>query len=205
MRVTFTRRERRDLLLSWLLVSLAFALFLTGFGPILAALPPLLLAFGVALLSVGLGLLLHELAHKWVAHREECHAEYRADTTMLLIGLLLSPFKVFVAAPGAVHITHADNRQQGLIGAAGPAANLLLAAASLTLFLSVSEGIVGVAAGLSAIVNSSIGLFNLIPYGWFDGAKIIAWHKGAYGALVAAAVALTFFSFIFAQASRGLL
>jgi Zn-dependent protease len=35
-------------------------------------------------------------------------------------------------------------------------------------------------------INASLALFNLIPIGVFDGAKIIRWNKYAWGAVVMA-------------------
>ena len=59
--------------------------------------------------------------------------------------------------------------------------------------------------GFGAIINSSLALFNLLPFGIFDGAKVIAWDKAAYGLAIAVAVILTFCSFFFVQAQLGLL
>jgi Zn-dependent protease len=36
-------------------------------------------------------------------------------------------------------------------------------------------------------INASLALFNLIPFGVFDGAKIIKWNRTAWGIAVLAA------------------
>jgi len=36
-------------------------------------------------------------------------------------------------------------------------------------------------------INASLALFNLLPFGIFDGAKIIKWNKYTWGAAVLAA------------------
>ncbi len=205
MRFSFTRQERYDLLRSWLLVSLAFAFFMTGIGFDMTHLVLLVFSLVTALVTVGIGFLFHELSHKWLANRYGCHAEYKADSLMLLISLVISVFGVFIAAPGAVHISgHADKDENGKISLAGPAANIVLALLFMALFFLLPNVVLSRAAGLGAIINSSLALFNLIPVGIFDGAKVLAWNKVAYGVAVGAAVLLTFLSFVLIQPSLGL-
>jgi Zn-dependent protease len=206
MRFTFTRPEQQDLAKSWLLVSLAFAVFMTGLGFSAGFLSIFLFAFVVAAVTVGLGFLAHELSHKYVANGYGCYAEYRADNTMLFLSLLISPFHVFIAAPGAVHISgHPDHVHSGKISLAGPAANIALVLLFLILYLVLPLGPIRSAMGFGAIINSSLALFNLLPFGIFDGAKVIAWDKAAYGLAIAVAVILTFCSFFFVQTQLGLL
>lgn len=205
MHFTFTQPERKDLVKSWILVSLAFAIFMTGLGLTAGWAWVFLFGLATAAITVGVGFLCHELAHKWVANRHGCYAEYHADNTMLMISLVLSPFHVFIAAPGAVHISgHPDHEQSGRISLAGPAANIALALLFLILYFAIPNATLSRAAGLGTIINSSLALFNLIPFGFFDGAKVLAWNKAAYGLSVAAAVILTFFSYVIVQAGLGL-
>ncbi|MCX6707928.1 MAG: hypothetical protein NT001_07415, partial [Candidatus Woesearchaeota archaeon] len=42
------------------------------------------------------------------------------------------------------------------------------------------------------LINSWLGLFNMIPIGNFDGKKILRWNKGVYALVVVAAVILLF-------------
>jgi Zn-dependent protease len=211
MRFTFTQPERRDLAKSWLLVSLAFAVFITwtngwpsGGMFSLGFLQAFLLALAAAALTVGVGFLLHELAHKYVAQRYDCHAEYRADNMMLIASLALSPF-IFIAAPGAVHISgHANQEQGGRISLSGPAMNLLLGLVFLLLYFLVSHPTLRMVAGLGAIVNSTLGLFNLIPFPPFDGAKVFWWSKGWYALALIVAMLLIFASFMVVQKQLGL-
>jgi len=205
MRFSFTKRERRDLLKSWVLVSLAFAIFIAGIDFTTSYLVLLAFSLATAALTVGLGFLAHELSHKWVAHKYDCYAEYRSDNFMLVASLVLSLFKVFVAAPGAVHISgHADHEQVGKISIAGPAANIVLALLFLPLFFLVSNPIWKNVAGLGTIVNSTLAVFNLLPFGFFDGAKVIAWSKVWYGVAIITSVLLMFASFMLVQSVMGL-
>ena len=205
MHFTFTKQERHDLAKSWLLVSLAFTIFMTGLGLAPGFLETFLFALAVAAITVGIGFLAHELSHKWVANNYGCYAEYHANNAWLFISLLLSPFHVFLAAPGAVHISgRPDHEQSGRISLAGPAANFILALLFFILYFLLPAGMFREAAGIGTIINSSLALFNLIPLGFFDGAKIIAWNKAWYGVALTLTIILTFFSYFFVQAGLGL-
>jgi Zn-dependent protease len=43
-------------------------------------------------------------------------------------------------------------------------------------------------------INASLALFNLLPFGVFDGAKVIKWNRAVWGASVLAAGLLFIFS-----------
>lgn len=204
MRFTFTRHERIDLLKSWLLVSLAFAFFIVRIEFDKGFLVALAYGLAVALVTVGLGFMVHELSHKWFANRYCCHAEYIADDFMLLLSLGVSLLGFFIAAPGAVHISgHADRDENGKISLAGPVANLVLALFFLAAFF-LTTGWLRSAAGLGTIVNSYLSLFNLLPFGFFDGAKVVAWNKAVYGITTIVAALLVFASFMLVQTQLGL-
>ncbi len=198
MTFTIHHREWRALLKSWAAISLAFAIFLTFnnntiFSQMNAWARFLLLTL-VSAATVGLGFLIHELAHKYIAEREGCHAEYQANDAMLLTALLLSKWFIF-AAPGAVHISGRPNpRERGTIALAGPVANLVLALLFLILFVSLNSSL-RMVMGFGGAINALMALFNLIPAGAFDGFKILSWSKLAYGLTVTAAVILSFLLF----------
>jgi Zn-dependent protease len=60
-------------------------------------------------------------------------------------------------------------------------------------FLTFLEGILYEIGRLGVRINLWIALFNLIPFGPFDGRKVLAWSKGVYLiALTIAAVAFLF-------------
>ena len=95
----FSDIEKQHLMKAWIAVSLAFAILM---GNIFSA--EFIIYFVISLVTVGLGFLLHEMAHKFVAQRYGCWAEFRADDRMLMFAVL-SAFLGFVfAAPGAVFI-----------------------------------------------------------------------------------------------------
>lgn len=70
----------------------------------------------------------------------------------------------------------------GKISAAGPIVNIALA-----VLFSLIPGIFG-AYGFR--INSWLALFNMIPFGMFDGAKVWRWNRGVYAVVAVAALAL---------------
>ncbi len=138
----------------------------------------------VSLIAVSTGFIFHELAHKLVAQRFGCWAEYR----MWELGLIGALFLVVVTgwlfiAPGAVYIVPGyfgiTRREDGIISASGAAANIALAAVFL---------LVGFRFG--AVINAWLALFNMLPFPPLDGSKVIRWNFAVWGALVGAALLL---------------
>jgi len=170
---TMSENELRELLKAWFVISLAFAIVLGGLGNIVGS-------FLVASLSVGLGFIFHELGHKIAAQRYGCHAEFQANNQMLVFALVTSLFGIVFAAPGAVMIYgHIDKRQNGIISLAGPAVNFVIAVLFLLLLPHVS-GVLTVVATYGYLINSWLGLFNLIPILNLDGKKVLMWNKAVY-------------------------
>lgn len=146
--------------------------------------------FFTILVTVGLGFILHELAHKYVAIRHGAYAEYRAWTLGLLLTVVSAVALGFVfAAPGAVYIFgHISRETNGKISLAGPATNLALALAFLALAFSVPS-----LAGLGltgAMVNTFLGIFNMLPFGPLDGKKVLDWNAGVWAGTLAVLVVL---------------
>lgn len=199
MLMKFSNIEKRDLFYAGLMISLAFAILLAGgYSFIFSLNIGFLLIFIVAFLTAGLGFLLHEGMHKYVAQRYGLWAEFRASYGMLWLALLFSLFGFIIAAPGAVwirgmNITHEKN---GKISLAGPMTNIVLALVFLVIFLFSGEGVVGMIGSFGLTINALLAAFNMIPVMPFDGAKIIAWNKAAYGITVIAALGLYVLSWV---------
>ncbi len=191
-KLRFSYVEKRDLLKSWFVVSLAFSLAMGGFGKIDTQFALLIL---VAAITVGLGFLLHELGHKAVAVHYGLWAEYRAFDNMLLLSLFLGIFGFVFAAPGAVFIsgTTPENwyipvGRNGKISAAGPLVNYILAFGFIGLALLVP--MLSTIALFGAQINAWLGLFNMIPFLNFDGSKIWPWNKAVYVSMLIVGVGL---------------
>jgi len=181
-----SRKEIIDLLKAWIILGLAFAIIINGVKFDLG----FAVAFFVSLIAVGMGFLFHELAHKFVAQHYGCFAEFRSYDPMLFIALIMSFFGFIFAAPGAVMIQgHMTHSQRGKISAAGPGMNIILAILFLPLVFT-STGIMQFIAHYGFMINAWLALFNMIPFGFFDGKKIFDWNKWAYAGMVALALGL---------------
>ncbi|MBW3022615.1 hypothetical protein KY308_00740 [Candidatus Woesearchaeota archaeon] len=175
-KVTTSDKEITDLLKAWLAISVAFAIVLSPSGLMLTS--AFLLYFAVAAIGVGTGFLFHELGHKIVAQRYGCFAEFRANYTMLVLAIFMSFFGFVFAAPGAVMIAggHLDFRRSGKIAVTGPLINLGLSA----IFLGLAFIYPHIIFLYGMLINAWLGVFNLIPAGFFDGKKIFLWSKTVY-------------------------
>lgn len=173
--------EIKDLIKAWVAISIAFAILMAG--TIFSI--KFYYSFIIASLTVGIGFLFHEMGHKLTAQHYGCFAEFRAFNSMLILAILMSFFGFVLAAPGAVMISGPiGRRRNGKISLAGPAVNFILAILFLGFLLSNPAGIVKTIAFYGFLINTWLALFNMIPFGNFDGAKILKWNKLVYGIFV---------------------
>ncbi|QYZ79541.1 peptidase M50 [Methanofollis formosanus] len=193
------QRERRDLLVAWAAIAVAFTfLYIRDFANPVG----LLIVFVLSLLTVGIGFVLHELAHKFAAMHFGYWAEFQKDNVMLLMAVILAALVgVVFAAPGATMIYGATTRREnGIISAAGPATNLGLCALFAGVFfagLSLSSYWVVVLGAMGVQINAMLAAFNMLPVSVLDGRKVLAWNKGVFAVLFVASfgaviAALTF-------------
>ncbi len=177
IKIKFSKIELRDLAKAWLIISIAFAIVLSG-----GVLGTFFIANVIlSAVTVGVGFLLHEMGHKIVAQRYGCFAEFRADNFMLLVAVLTSFLGIVFAAPGAVMIAgHVGKERNGKISLAGPATNLVLAILFIGLAFIFTEGFIARIISFGVLVNVWLGLFNLIPVWLLDGKKILKWNKLVY-------------------------
>ncbi|MBI2208602.1 site-2 protease family protein [Candidatus Woesearchaeota archaeon] len=186
--INTSEKEIKDLLKAWLAISFAFAMVLRFSMPL-----SLYKVFIVSAVTVGTGFLLHELGHKFVAQRYGCFAEFRSFDQMLLLAIIMSFFGFVFAAPGAVMIAgRIDIRKNGIISAAGPIVNLVLALFFLSILFMFPAGLLKILAFYGFFINSWLALFNMIPVWNFDGAKVLRWDKKVYGIIVAASLLFLF-------------
>lgn len=168
---TFSRREVQDILIA--LLSLAFVF---SYPAVLSE--PLF--FLISVFVLGIAFMGHELSHKFIARRFGYRAEFQlwpAGILMALLFAVITDGGLVFAAPGAVVFSavwafqRANRHQVGRIGLAGPLFNLISFAVLTGLFLLIPLNLFRFA----AIVNAWLALFNLIPFGPLDGAKVLAW------------------------------
>ncbi|MGQ4555079.1 metalloprotease [Halobellus sp. GM3] len=187
--VSFSSKELQDLLVAWIALGVAFAIFFAGGGQraVVGLLEggvvgPLLLS----LLTAGMGFLLHEVAHKVVAVRYGQIAEFRADYGMLFLAVVSALAGFIFAAPGAVyHRGRLTPREHGLIALAGPATNVALAVLFLPLFfvgVLLGSEFLALSGSRGLTINLFLAAFNMLPFGPLDGKTVIGWSKAVFAA-----------------------
>ncbi len=185
----FSEIEKQHLLKAWVAISLAFAILMSNIIS-----PEFIFYFIISLFTVGIGFLLHELAHKLMAQKYGCVAEFRADDKMLIFAVFSAFFGFIFAAPGAVLIYGKINKEKnGKISLAGPLTNFILALFFLIFtFILSSESLFFSIFNYGFQINSFIALFNLIPFMNLDGEKIVKWNKPIYFSFLILTSALVF-------------
>ena len=135
--------------------------------------------FKFAVLIAAPAIILHELAHKFVAMGFGVEATFELFPFGLILGIFLkligSPF--LIIAPGYVTIgseIFANALAYRIIAFAGPATNLLLWGVSKIVLKKVKKLTTTQKAALmmSQRLNILLFFFNMIPFGPFDGAKV---------------------------------
>ena len=188
-------KELKDLVISALVLALAFGIALSGGYSAFFAPGRLVSVFLMCIVAVSLGFVLHEIGHRFVARRLGCFAEYTMWPAGLILAIVVSFFGFVFAAPGAVMIyprgdawgrATLTKRKVGLISITGPVMNLCLA----LVFILLNTAYPMLLFSLGARINTWLAIFNLIPFGPLDGAKIFRWHKGAWVATIAVGIGL---------------
>jgi len=143
-------------------------------------------AFVLLIIPLLYSVVIHEVAHGWVANR-------MGDPTAKLLGRLsLNPLKhldpigtlmLFLvgfgwAKPVPINMNNIADRRKGLIfvSSAGILANIFLAFGSLLLYRLLGQsltGTVALIANYTAYINITLAALNLIPIPPLDGSKIL--------------------------------
>jgi Zn-dependent protease len=144
------------------------------------------IAFVLLIIPLLYSVVIHEVAHGWVANR-------MGDPTAKLLGRLsLNPLKhldpvgtlmLFLvgfgwAKPVPINMNNIADRRRGLIfvSSAGILANILLAFGSLLVYRLLGQsltGTVALIANYTAYINITLAALNLIPIPPLDGSKIL--------------------------------
>lgn len=202
--IKFSTEELVHLTISLVILSFAFSLvlyrdkiFLNGGSAFDNYIPKF---FINSLIVVGLAFILHEeLGHKVVAQRLGYWAEYRAWPTGLFLAFIMaiiSKGSFVFAAPGAVMISaysfysHINKEKMGKIAIAGSVVNIILAVIFIALSLTFGSELFA----MGAQVNVWLAIFNLIPIGMLDGAKVFKWDRRIWGGVLGIAIILLFAS-----------
>ena len=207
--------ERKDLLIAWLVLGVAFTLGINGGIALVTnfqkiTVETLLITFVVSLVTVGLSFVLHELAHKFTAMKFGYWAEFRKSTQMLIIAVVVAAITGIVfAAPGATLINTAGRemtkKENGIISIAGPMINLILLIPFLIIMiigflmsptnnidLMTLPGFLFYLGMIGFQVNAMIAFFNMLPFGPLDGKKILRWNPVIFVVVIAITLGLLY-------------
>lgn len=184
------------IMISWLAISFAFAILLLWSGSDVRPSSEMLFTkifdpLVISLFTVGVSFIIHEMSHKIVAQRYGSWAEFRMSPFMLLLMLyLVYEYGIIFAAPGAVMIYggNVGRRENGRISLAGPLSNLFLG--FMFLFLLSEQGFLYEIGRYGVMINIALAIFNMIPFGIFDGRKVWNWNKVVYIGMIIGVVFL---------------
>lgn len=190
----FTPREKKDLIISWLTLSIAFAVVIS---PTFLNTTSFITALPIALIGVGTGFVLHELAHRETAKHYGFHSEFRAWYPGLILAVVLAVMtggQFVFAAPGATYFmaNTVTKKQNGLISAAGPVVNIILGLILAGLGYAMFDAFTKYVLVSAAMINFWLALFNLIPIYPLDGSKVVAWKPAVWAGLIAISGILVF-------------
>jgi Zn-dependent protease len=194
-RIRFSSKEIGHLTIAVLLV-IGVGLTWIGLQSILNG-DPTILTISVIIFTTSF--FAHEMAHKIVAQRKGLWAEFR----LTLIGAVLTMLSIVspiikIISPGAVMVSgYADTESIGRISVAGPMTNITLSAVFLAItYLVPQNTLMALILMVSSAFNAWIALFNLIPFGVFDGFKVFLWNKKIWVLTFSTSLALTAISYI---------
>lgn len=189
---TFTKNEIRDLIIAFIVITIAFAISTVGLDlhGFISILP-------IIMVGVGIGFLLHELGHRYVAIKYGYRAEFKAWPLGLLVALA-SAFTGFVfAVPGSSQV-YADNISDeinGKISVAGPMANMALSiifiVVAALIYPFASNSIIELIFLICTVgfsVNNFLAAFNLLPFYSLDGTKVLKWDVKIWSIIFAISV-----------------
>lgn len=191
---SFSREEIHDILKAYAAITLAFSILMLGGADFWTASPSeLALGLFISAVTVGIGFVLHELGHKFVAQRYGCHAVFRSFDSLFIVAIVSAFFGFIFAVPGAVFISGSvTEERRGRIAAAGPAVNILLALVFVSLGVLLPFPVLRPLLLNGAWLNAYFGFFNMIPFGGFDGLKVLMWNRLAFYLLFGAGLGLLF-------------
>jgi Zn-dependent protease len=189
---TFSRKEKTDLLISWITLSIAFVWAVkNGFLglPGIDMTTALMISVPIAFVAIGTGFIFHELAHRQAARHYGFISEFRMWKEGLLFALLIAfvtEGRFIFAAPGATYFfgNNVSIKQNGIISIAGPITNICVGLILLILSPLTDNIFLALIFSYSSAINFFFAFFNLLPFGPLDGTKVFIWNKGIWLATI---------------------
>ncbi len=192
----FSPKELKHLTIAALLiVGIGFSIGLYNGGSGISWPINIMAIFSVCMMS---SFLVHELAHKIMAQKCGLWAEFRLTVwgAVLTFASVFLPFKVI--APGAMMIGGTVNKQSLLkISIAGPITNIIFASAFFVIASMLHlNSWYGFVLSFVGFINAFMAVFNLIPFGVFDGFKIFRVDKKIWAVAFIASLALLIYGYL---------
>ncbi|WP_296797223.1 site-2 protease family protein [uncultured Methanobrevibacter sp.] len=178
--VEYARNEIRDLIISFVILSLCFTISTVkmNFHDAISILP-------IVTVGVGLGFILRELAQKFVAIKYGYNAEFKLWPLGLLITFISSLLGFVLAFVGLIEIDADDvsDEIKGRTAVAGPMANMALALLFIVIAAliyplrsySIVFNLIFLINTVGFSVNSFLAAFNLLPLWTLDGLNVFKW------------------------------
>ncbi len=189
----FSKIETTHILISVLVLTIAFSFWLSGGLIVNTNLNLIVNSIPYAFAGVLTGFFFHEMSHKFMAQKFGLWAEYRLFPLGLILALGLSVFAGLVfAAPGAVMFMGGSRyHETGKIAMAGPLSNIIIAFITFPLYYFVFfETQIGAMFGFICLINALFAVFNLLPFGPLDGVKVVRWNATVWIMLFIVAVTI---------------
>lgn len=197
-RLHLSVQELSELGIGWLILSFVILYIQGMFYEIISqgTIPDAILIY---IFVLGLSFFTHELMHKFVAIKYGARAYFRLSKEGLFITLISVIIGFPILAVGAVFWwgeATASPSIRGRVSAIGPISNMILAGIFLIiqglgmlLFVDIMVliGLIGV------YLNVLLGVFNLLPIGVLDGAKVLAWDPKIWVSLIGSLLVIGFF------------
>lgn len=145
-------------------------------------------SFKIACIVTAPAIILHELAHKFVALFFGYQATFHAAYSWLALGAILSALKtgILFFVPAFVSITCGTGCSQNplsgaIIALSGPLANLLIWGTCTILLKKATNTRTRIILHLTKKINMFLFVFNMLPIPGFDGFQV---YTGIYHALL---------------------
>jgi Zn-dependent protease len=208
----FSSTELRDLLIASILVTLVGISILGYPSGILNALvlfagyitsPYWWYPVGMILIFL-LSFIGHELSHKFVAQHYGMWSEFRMTSMGYYLSAIAILFSVPIFGTGTVYTSGTTNTEHNAkANLAGPLSNfviaiglVIIAILILTLVPSITLVLVIRLVQYGIVINSILGLFNMIPIQPFDGATVKDWSLPVWITLTISLIAMAVLGFV---------
>lgn len=173
----FSQTEIFHLMISVTVLTIAFSFAIIRIENLMWNLSSFLTIIPQSFLAIVTAFVCHELAHKYMGQKYGYWSEFRMFPQGLLLALVFGVFfGIVFAAPGAVQIYGSPRKKEyGHISLAGPLTNIGISLVALSIF-TFTSGLIGSIAFFIGYINIFLALFNLLPFGPFDGRKVMSWR-----------------------------